>query len=166
MADAKAQMQQQLRDLQDAADQAAQGNGQMADAQQDGDQGQGDGQGNGQQAGKGNNGQGNWDKGDANQQGAGSGGPGVSAGGPRPKGIETPVAFQKELAPSEADEKGKFTSVRFVKAMSEKGSSKIEMSNVVDQAEKDSADEVDQDRITRSEQAVVKRYFDDLKNGK
>jgi len=39
----------------------------------------------------------------------------------------------------------------------------VQLHEVVQSADKDAADEVDQDRISRPEQAVVKRYFDDLR---
>ncbi len=163
MASAKAAMQQQLQSLQEAADAQAE-----AQAQQQGDNGPGgDGNGNDgngagpQQAMAG--GQGEWKPGDAQGQGAGSGGPGVSAGGPRPKGIETPVGFEKTIAASVADEKGRLLNSRFIKTTAEKGTSRVGIHDVIQSAEKDAADEVDQDRISRPEQAVVKRYFDDLK---
>jgi hypothetical protein len=162
IADAKAQMQQQLQNLQEAADAEAE-----AQAQQQGGNGPGadgnDGP-NGQDANAQSGGQpGQWKQGEAKDHGAGSGGPGISDGGARPKGEETPVGFDKKIAASVADEKGKLLNSRFVKTTAEKGTSHVELQSVIQSAEKDAADEVDQDRISRPEQAVVKRYFDDLK---
>jgi hypothetical protein len=62
-----------------------------------------------------------------------------------------------------ADENGLPISTRWVKAPAEKGTSTVALHDVIQSAEKDAADEVDQDRISRPEQAVVKRYFDDLR---
>ncbi len=162
IADAKAQMQQQLQNLQEAADAEAE-----AQAQQQGDGQNGNGNngndGNGQQQSAQAGGQGTWKPGDAQQHGNGSGGPGISDGGARPKGVETPVGFEKTIAASVADEKGRLLNSRWVKTTAEKGTSRVGLHEVIQSAEKDAADEVDQDRISRPEQAVVKRYFDDLK---
>ena len=49
--------------------------------------------------------------------------------------------------------------------MSEKGQSRVEFSNVVAAAEKEATDEVQQERVSRPAQNVVKKYFDDLKRG-
>jgi hypothetical protein len=161
IADAKADMQQQLQNLQEAADAQAEAQAQQQGDGQNGNNGN-DGNG-GQQQSAMAGGQGTWKPGDAKDHGAGSGGPGVSDGGARPKGIETPVGFEKTIAASVADDKGKLLNSRWVKTTAEKGTSRVELHDVVQSAEKDAADEVDQDRISRPEQAVVKRYFDDLK---
>jgi len=161
IADAKADMQQQLQNLQEAAD--AEAEAQAQQQQGDGQNGNNGNNGNGGQQQAQAGGQGTWKPGDAQQHGNGSGGPGVSDGGARPKGIETPVGFEKTIAASVADEKGKLLNSRFVKTTAEKGTSRVQLGEVVQSAEKDAADEVDQDRISRPEQAVVKRYFDDLK---
>ena len=73
------------------------------------------------------------------------------------------MGFEKTIAASVADEKGRLLNSRFVKTTAEKGTSRVGIHDVIQSAEKDAADEVDQDRISRPEQAVVKRYFDDLK---
>ena len=39
----------------------------------------------------------------------------------------------------------------------------LEAANVVESAEKDATDEVEQDRVSKPAQKVVKQYFDDLK---
>jgi hypothetical protein len=166
VADAKAEMQKQLQQMQDAADAQADANAQQ------GDNGQGNGNGNGQNGNQGGQqqaqagGQGTWKPGDANQKGAGSGGPGISSGGARPRGEETPVGFDQKIAASVADENGKLLNSRFVKTTSDKGTSHVALKDVIESAKKDQVDEVDQDRISRPEQAVVKRYFDDLQQGK
>ena len=105
-------------------------------------------------------GEGTWKPGDAQQKAASAG---VSAGGPRPRAAETPVDFKPVVAASVADDKGQPVSSRPVKTPAETGTSHVALRDVMQSAEKDAADEVDQDRISRPEQAVVKRYFDDLR---
>jgi hypothetical protein len=108
---------------------------------------------------------GQFEKGPADDIGQGSGGPGISAGGPRPKGIETPVGFKGERSPTHTHEKGKILASSFVKALSEKGESRLKQAEVIEASEKESTDEVEQDRIPRPAQKAVKDYFDDLKEG-
>jgi hypothetical protein len=148
---------QQLQDLQEAADAGAEAQAQQNDNAQAGDGANPDDSPAQAQAG----GNGTWKPGDAQAKGAGA--PGISAGGPRPRGAETPVGFKPTIATSVADENGLPISTRWVKAPAEKGTSTVALHDVIQSAEKDAADEVDQDRISRPEQAVVKRYFDDLR---
>jgi hypothetical protein len=171
MAQAQQQMMQQLQKIQQAADDAAEVAAQQAMGQgqgdgQDGQPGDGDNGANGRNAqanGQGN--QGEFEKGEADQIGQGSGGPGISAGGPRPKGIETPVGFKGERSPTHTNKDGKILASSFVKALSEKGESRLKQAEVIEAQEKESTDEVEQDRIPRPAQKAVKSYFDDLKEG-
>ena len=127
--------------------------------------GQGNEEGNQGQLAQPNNNMGPWRAGDPNNQGAGSGGPGISAGGPRPKGTEAPAAFKREQAPSQTIQNGKIIASHFIKASAEKGTSRVAASEVAEAAEKEATDEVEQERISKPAQKVVKQYFDDLKKG-
>lgn len=163
MADAMAQMQQQLQQMQQAGQDA-----EMIKAMQEAaaaNQGGGDGQGqDGQPGGAGGQG---WKPGDPNQNvgGQGGGGAGIAAGGQRPKGAETPVGFKSETAIGATDDKGKLLASTFVKALGKKGESTLKPGEVIEAAEKESAEEVEQDRIPRQVQKAVREYFDDLKRG-
>jgi hypothetical protein len=122
---------------------------------------------NGQGQGQGQGAQGQWAAGDpANKQGNGMGGPGQGAGGVAPKEV-APGAFKQEVSPVQDIESGKILASTYVKADSLKGESKVEFGEVLEAAQKESTDEVDQDRISRQAQGVVQEYFktmeDDLK---
>lgn len=165
MAGGAQQMQQQLQQMQQAADDAAA----IAQGQQGAGQG-GNGNGNGpdgqgQMAGQPNNNLGPFAQGNPNGQAGGAGGPGVAAGGGRPRPLEAPSGFKQEQAPSQTIDSGKIIASSFVKALSDKGKSNVGLSDVVQAAEKEATDEVEQDRISKPAQKVVKQYFDDLKRG-
>jgi len=173
VADAAQNMQDQLDKLQQAANDGALAQGDQGD-QDDQGQGQGQGQGNGaggneggdQQNGQPNGNNGQFAKGEPNgNKGGGSGGPGISAGGPRPAATEAPFATKVEKAPSQTDPKGKILASTFVKATSKKGESTLAQKEVIESAEKEAADEVTNDRISRPAQNAVKKYFDNLKEG-
>ncbi|HWE92802.1 MAG TPA: hypothetical protein VG269_02405 [Tepidisphaeraceae bacterium] len=170
-------MQQQIGQLQAMAkDQqavaAGQQGGQVMQQGQQGQQlaqGQGQGQGQngqGQQAGgQGKNGQGQWQAGDPQQQQGGQGGQGgaaVAAGGQRPDPTEAPFQVQKELSASQTIDEGKILASSFVKAPSERGTSKVEFSKAIESESKEAADEVEQDRIPRGAKNAVKGYFETL----
>lgn len=164
MAQGQAQMQQQLQQMQ-AAQQDAQ---QIAAAQQAAQQaaqdaanamnGQGQGQNPGQQPGGGQGAQGQWAQGDPQQPGQGMGGPGQGQGGRAPK-EQAPGAFKQEVSPVQDIDEGKILASMFVKDDSLKGESKVELGEIIETAQKESTDEVDQDRISRQAQGVVQEYF-------
>lgn len=72
--------------------------------------------------------------------------------------------MKPEQSPTKTDEKGELIASQFIKAINEKGTSTARAQEVIESAEKESAEEVEQDRISRQEASIVKKYFDDLKN--
>jgi hypothetical protein len=162
MANAAKQMQQQLQQMQAVANDAQQvaaGNGQN---------GQGNDGAGGQQPGKqgkpdGGQGVGQWGKGNNGQPGpAQGGGPGMAAGNNRPAPEVAPFQVKNETDLSEKNDKGKVLASTFVKAGSIKGDAKMELHKVLPSADKEATDEVDEQRIPRQDQGVVKGYFGNL----
>lgn len=159
MAQAKQQMQQQLGQMQAmqqaaAAAQAGQGN----PGQNPGQNGQNPGQGP-----KPGGGPGPFAKGDPKANGGANGGPGLGDGGKRPNPIETPYDTVSEVAPSQTDENGKVLASTFVKASSLAGKSKVQLSQIAANAEKEMTDETDQDRVSRQARSVVTKYFETMR---
>ncbi len=169
MAQGKQAMQQQLQAMQAmkadaqqvaAAQQAAQQAAQDAANAPNGGQGGKGQQANGQQKWGGNNGQ--WQQGQNNQgnpkPNQGMGGAGIGAG-PRDQKEEAPYAVKQEIDSSKDIEEGKILASTLVKAKSEKGKSTVGLQQVAQKAEKESTDEVEQERISRQAQQAVKEYF-------
>ncbi len=171
MAQAMAAMQQQLGQMQAAAQdaqqiaaaqnaaQAAQANAQQA---MGGGHAGGDGaniQANQQNA---NNGNGKWtNNNNRNFQGPnnGLGGGGIGAGDRTAK-TQAPFGVKQEIDPSQDDEKGKILASNFIKDNNPlKGKSSETLKEIADKALKDQTDEIDQERIARQAQNVVKEYF-------
>ncbi len=126
---------------------------------------------NGQQPGA-NPGQGNkpgaagqkgeWRAGDPKAgKGQGQGGPGIGNGGVASKS-PAPFGTKTEMSPSQDNDAGKVLASSFIKAGTIKGESKAQLSNVAASAIKDAPDEVEQDRVSRQAQQVVKEYFETM----
>lgn len=163
MANAAKQMQQQLQQMQAVANDAQQvaaGNGQNGQ----GNDGAG-GQNGGKQANpNGGQGVGPWGKGNNNGPpgAANGGGPGMAAGNNRPAPEVAPFQVKNETDLSDKNDKGKVLASTFVKAGSIKGDAKMELHKVLPSADKEATDEVDEQRIPRQDQEVVKGYFGNL----
>jgi hypothetical protein len=168
---AQAQMQQQVAQMQAMADAAAQQ--QQQQGQQPGNAGQqgnqpGNQPGNnpGQQMAQGNQpggaegqqGEGGKEgNGEQNPNGGGQGG-WAKANGAGQKPQPAPFDVKAELSNSQTIEKGKLLASNYVKASALKGESKAQLKRVVEAAESDAADEVDQSRVTRQARQAVKEY--------
>ncbi|MGH7175899.1 MAG: AtpZ/AtpI family protein [Tepidisphaeraceae bacterium] len=139
---------------QNAAQQAMNGLDGGKPGQQNPQQGNGNWQANGNLQ---NNGQNNPWNGQANN-GMGPN-PGGQGAGDRSAKEQAPYAIKQEFSPSLEDEKGKILASMFVRASSLKGESKEQLKQIAESAQKESADEIDQDRITRQAQKVVREYF-------
>ncbi len=162
-----AQMQAMAKDAQAVA--AGQQLAQQGQGQGQGQQGQGQGQGQGQQQANGQFGQGQQgqgqQQGNPQQQGqGGQGGAAIAAGGKRPDPVAVPFQVKQELSASETIESGKIIASSFVKAPSEKGESKMKLTEAIASQTKEEAGEVETDRIPRGAQKAVKDYFDTLKS--
>ena len=167
------QMQQQLQQMQavaqdmqqiqgaqqnaaNAAQQAMNGmNGQQGQQGQDGGQGawqgQGDNQGGDQNQpwnGQANNGMG------PNQGGQGA--------GDRSGKQQAPYAIKPEMSPSQDEEKGRILASQLVKGEALKGESKEQLKEVAESALKEASEEIDQDRVSRQAQRVVREYFNSM----
>jgi ribosomal protein L16/L10AE len=158
-------MQQQLQQLQAAQQDAQQvAAAQQATAQAMQNQANAMNGGACDNPGQGNNPQGagatgEWKAGDPNnRQGNGMGGPGQGNGGHAQK-EQAPAGFKPEIDPSQDNEKGKILASTFVKSDALKGDSKIELGQIIQSAQKDSTDEVDQEHVSRQQQSVVEEYF-------
>jgi hypothetical protein len=169
------QMQAQLQQMQAvandaqqiaAAQQNVQQGAQQAMAGANGQPGQG-GQGQGQ-----GGGQGQWGAAPNPQQGGGGGGQqpgqggqggGKGFGSPGTK-AEAPYTLKQEVDTSDRIDSGKLLATTFVKASALKGENKLELKQIAANAEKDETDEIDQDRISRQAQGVVREYFKTMEN--
>lgn len=170
-------MQQQMQQMQAAAQdaqqiagaqQAAQNAAQQAMDAMNGQQGQ-----NGQQQGQGNwqgKGQNQPGGGDPNQPWNGQANDGLQpnnggqGAGDRSGKQQAPYAVKPEMSPSIDDEKGKILASTLVKGAALKGESKEQLKDVVESAIKNQADEIDQDRVSRQAQRVVRDYFSSIQN--
>jgi hypothetical protein len=166
MGQAKGAMQQQLAAMQAMKADAQQVAAQQAAAQAAADAAAGQcnagggGQGKQGQQGWAGGGNPNWKEGpnQPGNPGQGPGGFGVGQG-PRNFKAEAPYAVKQEISSSEDIEGGKILASTLVKAQSEKGKSKVQLQQIMAQGEKESTDEVEQDRISRQSQQAVKEYF-------
>ncbi|GEM_PF-804551 len=153
------------------------GQSQMADAQQQMNDALNNAQGKqddtgGSMAGSGGEGEdaegGKWDSGQQQAQGGQQNGQGVGQGfsnagiGERRKGGATPYTLKKEVDKGEMNEKGKVLSSSFVKADSIKGESKEQFKQIIQSAQKDTADDIDRDRVPMQARDAVKKYFDSI----
>jgi hypothetical protein len=167
MADAANQMQQQLQQMQAVANDAQQvAAGQKGENGKD--PGQQPGDNDGQQGNKGQQGNGHGNQGGQqwaqnkgqNQPGAGGG---VGKGGaemPRPE--VAPFQVKDETDLSEKNGKGKVLASTFVKAGSIRGESKMDLQKALPVVNKDTPDEIDEQRIPRQDQDAVRGYFNNL----
>ena len=114
---------------------------------------------------------GQWGQGDQAQGGQGGQGMGQGFSGPNQGGIgsgerpgkrTSPYTFKKEVDKGEMDEKGKVLSSSFVKGDSIKGESKEQVKQIIQSAQKDSAEDIDRDRVPMQAQEVVRKYFDSV----
>jgi hypothetical protein len=163
---AQAQMQQQLQQMQAMADAAAQQ--QAGQGQQQGQQGGGDqpgdqpGQGQQQANAQGNRPGGAEGQGEGEapgQQGRGDAAMGGGiAEGRRAAPTPAPFGVKEELSNSATIEKGKLLASNYVKASALKGESKAQLKQVVEAAETEATDEVDQTRVSRQAREAVKEY--------
>jgi hypothetical protein len=150
------QIQAAQQNCQNAAQQAMNGmNGQAGNqGQQGGQQGNWQGQGAADLKGMNPNQQWNGQANDGmmpNQGGIGA--------GDRSAKEQAPYAVKPEMSPSLDDDKGKVLASTLVKASSIKGESKEALKEVSEAAIKEAAEEVDQDRVSRQAQRVVREYF-------
>jgi hypothetical protein len=142
-----------------AADAAGQAAGGLNNGQ---GQGQGQGQPDQQQAGNWQGQQGDWAPGDPNQQGGNNqgqgGGPG-QAMGDRTYKAQAPYGVKQEVSTSEDIDDGRVLASTFIKAKNEKGTSAAQLQEMVTPTEQEATDEVDQERVSRQAQKVVRDYF-------
>ena len=167
-------MQQQLQQMQAAAQDAQQigaaqnaAQAAQADAQNamNGQQGQGQNGKNGQWNPNGQiagNGQpGKWN-GQANPAGPNQGGIGA---GPRDYKSPAPFSVKQEVSQSQDDEKGRILASNYIKDNKPfKGKSTQTLQDVAKAAEQEQTDEIDQERIGRQSQQVVKKYFGSMED--
>ncbi len=165
MAQGKTAMQQQLQQMQAMAQDAKSLEAAQASASQcAGGNCNGNGQQNQNQQQANAGGQGQWKQGDnRNFKGPGPGGGAGIGAGDRTFKEEAPYDVKKELSPSEDIDSGKILASTLIKAPSEKGVSKVGLSEAIASAEKDATDEVEEDRISRQAQNAVKDYFSSVK---
>jgi len=168
-----AQQMQQMQAIQADAQQVQAAQQAMAQAAQqaagglngNGQQGQGQGQNNqqgvwqgGQVAGDPKNQNQPW-QGQAGPAGANQGGQGA---GDRTYKAQAPYQVKQEISQSADIESGRILANTLVKDRSIKGESKAKLSEVATAALSEQTDEVDQERISRQAQKVVKGYFETL----
>jgi hypothetical protein len=154
MADALAQLQQAAQDAQNGGQQQGGGDGVAPPDAGDGQQAQAGGQ-NGQGQGQ-----------DPNKQIGQGGGqwqpqPNQAAGGRGTK--QSAIAgFKAEKSPSQTNKGGELIASQFIKAPNVKGQSTAELQQVIKSAQNDAPDTVDQDRISKQEEAIIKKYYDSI----
>jgi len=168
MQQAAQQMQQQMQQMEAAAQDAAQ----VAAAQQQMQEAAREAQGNcnGGQAGDPGgeiegrkDGAGQWAAGDPNGRfGAGLGGPGQGAGG-RAKNSQAPFGVKQQVSPTQDNGTGRILAINTIKDNNpNKGKSTISMKEAAEAAQKEAADEVDSERISKAAQNAVKNYFNSM----
>ncbi len=171
MAQGMGQMQQQLQNMEAAAQDAAQ----IAAAQQNmqeaaeqagdnigggGNNGDTDG---GKLAGR-EDGANPWAQGDPKGKGAGMGGPGIGDGGRAAKN-PSPFASKPEMDSSADNEKGRILASLYIKDNHPiSGKSGESLKDVAQAAEKDADDEVDNERIGNQAKSTVRKYFQSMEN--
>ncbi|MGB7160600.1 MAG: hypothetical protein WBD40_21220, partial [Tepidisphaeraceae bacterium] len=122
-----------------------------------------------------NNGQGVWNggdvKGDPKNQGQwqGQAGPaganqGGQGAGDRTYKAQAPYAVKQEVSQSEDIEGGQILANTLVKDKSIKGESKAKLSEAAAAALSQETDEIDQERIGKQAQKVVKGYFETIQS--
>ncbi len=178
MQQAMQQMAQQMQQMQaiqadaqqvQAAQQAmAQAAGQAAGGL-NGNGNQAQGQGQNQQQGVWQGGQVAGDPKNQNQPWQGQAGPaganqGGQGAGDRTYKAQAPYQVKTEISQSEDIESGAILANTLVKDKSIKGESKAKLSEVAQSALSEKTDEVDQERISRQAQKVVKGYFETIQN--
>ncbi|HEX8339452.1 MAG TPA: hypothetical protein VF624_00955 [Tepidisphaeraceae bacterium] len=161
LAAAQQQMKDQLQQMQAAAQDAQQ----VAAAQQAAQDAAGQAQQgmNGDQPGQGEGeGQGPFAAGDPGQnQGNGQGGPGLGRGGN--VGVtEAPFTVKREVSKSKDIESGRIIAATLIKSEALRGESKAALQDVARAALQDQTDEVDNERVGRAAQGVVRDYFGSL----
>jgi len=160
MANAAQQMQQQLQQMQAVANDAQEVAAAQGGAQGDGNQ-QGNNNGNRPNP-QGGNGQGPWGQNQGQPGPAQGGAGGIAKGNNRPRPEVAPFSVKNETDISDKLEKGKVLASTFVKAGSIKGDAKMQLHEVLPSVEKDATDEIDEQRIPRQDQDVVRGYFGNL----
>lgn len=169
MGQAMQQMQQQLQQMQAAAQDAQQVAAAQAAAQAAQNAAQ-QAMGGGGQAGQQGQGQGMWNpnaniQGQNNQAFNGQNAPagpnqGGQGAGDRTYKSPAPYSTTPEMSPSQDDEKGRILASFFIKDNNpNKGSSTETLKEVAERALNEQTDEIDQDRVSRQAQGVVKEYF-------
>jgi hypothetical protein len=139
-----------MQAMQNDADQLDAANGQAQDAQQ-------------QQAGNCNNPGGQWKSGTPGEKpGKGEGRGAGRASGDRNYKEEAPYSIKKEHAPTQNIESGKLLASTLVKMGNDKGKSQETLKEVQRDAEQEQAEDVDTDRVSRSQQKAVHDYFNSL----
>jgi hypothetical protein len=84
----------------------------------------------------------------------------AQAGGDRPKPQESPYGVKDEVSASEDNEEGRILATTLIKDREGlKGESKEQLKEVLEMAEAEATDEVDQERVSRQAQKAVKDYF-------
>jgi len=96
------------------------------------------------------------------KEGKGGGGAGQGAG-ERPKPEESPFGTQDEVSASQENETGRDLAVTWIKDRTGlKGESKETFKEAIESAEHEATDEVDNERVGRAAQKVVKDYFNSM----
>jgi hypothetical protein len=169
-----AQQMQQMQAIQADANQVAAAQQAMAAAAQNAAAGNAP-NGNNPAGGQQNNQQGQWNggqvAGDPKKQGQwnGQAGPaganqGGQGAGDRTYKAQAPYQVKQEVDSSEDIESGAILANTLVKDRSIKGESKAQLSKVAASALNEATDEIDQERISRQAQKVVKGYFETLQH--
>lgn len=139
----------QLEAMQQEAEMAA---GQGGEGEEGGDAGMGWGDQMGQ--------------GDGQGKGEGFGPAGPNQGGigegPRPGKSPAPYTVKREVSKGETNQQGRVLAGWLVKADSIKGESREQLKELIVSAEKDAAEDVEQDRVPMRAQKAVRDYFDSM----
>ena len=107
---------------------------------------------------------GQWAQGDpAGHIGNGMGGPGHGNGGQATE-QQTPYTVKREIDPTRSNDTGRILASSFVKAGTVKGDSRLGLEQAAAAAERDQADEVDEESVSKDSQKVVKQYFQTMQD--
>src|SRR5439155_8116731 len=158
-------MQAQLQQMEAAAQDAAQNAAAQQQAMEAAREAAGNcnGGGNGEPGGEfegRKDGAGQWAASDPNGRfGAGLGGPCIGAGG-RAKSGQAPFGTKQVVSPTADNGKGQILAINVVKDNNpQKGKSTVSMKEAAEAAQREAADEVDQEHVSKAAQNAQKNYF-------
>ena len=73
--------------------------------------------------------------------------------------------MKADKSPTATSDGGELIASQFIKAPNVKGQSTAQLKDVIKSVENDPSDPVDQDRVSKQEEQIVKKYYDGISGG-